>query len=425
MIKYIFRLLKAAALKETDDDSLTDVPSNTKRRTLVKCLFRLLINCGSKRKNFLFAQKNQLKKDLYIILEEDIHKGVPANMSKENQLNEFKPLIKDYLNLLNVNQSSPLSSCVLEVLISWIKEHKSRSPIVISLLTQLSSTVISWPSGFSKAAESLLDAYFYYGDEDELQNQNESPPEWSFVLEYITFLPTNVKEILDSAVKMGHLLVLVTYVRKKKVNCKSIREEEVLLSSILDWFRQIQLSEENEPKLPLLYTEYLSLCHRQLLYGDSESKVVGFLLQFLESLAPLTSDSSTVGNILGAIGLSSQYKLTPRARFLALSLMLFLYAQITTDGKIRKNIPCELQEHKENENQDEMDNNGKERAEVTNTRIQLYALKQNKAYIGLTESIDWVLNNTAEKNNTIEATREFIACLVVDKLYVESYLKED
>ncbi|CAB4053879.1 EPG5 [Lepeophtheirus salmonis] len=215
-------LLKAAALKETDDDSLTDVPSNTKRRTLVKCLFRLLINCGSKRKNFLFAQKNQLKKDLYIILEEDIHKGVPA-----------------------------------------------------------------------------------------------------------------------------------------------------------------------------------------------------------KSLAPLTSDSSTVGNILGAIGLSSQYKLTPRARFLALSLMLFLYAQITTDGKIRKNIPCELQEHKENENQDEMDNNGKERAEVTNTRIQLYALKQNKAYIGLTESIDWVLNNTAEKNNTIEATREFIACLVVDKLYVESYLKED
>ncbi|QQP52496.1 Ectopic P granules protein 5 -like protein, partial [Caligus rogercresseyi] len=56
-------------------DASSEYRPNKKRRTLVKCLFRLLINCGSKRKNFLFAQKSQLKEDLYHILEDDIYKG--------------------------------------------------------------------------------------------------------------------------------------------------------------------------------------------------------------------------------------------------------------------------------------------------------------------------------------------------------------
>jgi hypothetical protein len=45
--------------------------------------------------------------------------------------------------------------------------------------------------------------------------------------------------------------------------------------------------------------------------------------------------ASTTWNILGAIGLSSQYKPTPRGRFLALAMSFYLRSQIVEGPTLR------------------------------------------------------------------------------------------
>ena len=61
--------------------------------------------------------------------------------------------------------------------------------------------------------------------------------------------------------------------------------------------------------------------------------------------------------------------------------------------------------------------------DLASTRQQLAGLKQSKAYMGLAELIDWVLEKTLEKDNDLKAVHDFINYLVVDKLFVEKYLK--
>jgi hypothetical protein len=94
-------------------------------------------------------------------------------------------------------------------------------------------------------------------------------------------------------------------------------------------------SEKCESKLPLLYSELILLCSRQLECGVHPASVVKHLLDFASILSPLALGQSTTWNILGAIGLTSQYKPTPRGRFLALAISFYLRSQVIEGPSLR------------------------------------------------------------------------------------------
>lgn len=105
-----------------------------------------------------------------------------------------------------------------------------------------------------------------------------------------------------------------------------------MLSTVSFLFRRESL----EPKIPLLYAIFFELCQRQLDYGGSEKATVGSLLKFLEILGQYNVNygGQQWGDILGAIGLSSSYKMSPRAKFLTQALALFLRSQLLEGDRL-------------------------------------------------------------------------------------------
>lgn len=60
---------------------------------------------------------------------------------------------------------------------------------------------------------------------------------------------------------------------------------------------------------------------------------MGNVTDFLAILAPHALGQTGSWNLLGALGLSTSYRMSPRARFLAVSLVVFLKSQIEDGGK--------------------------------------------------------------------------------------------
>ena len=78
---------------------------------------------------------------------------------------------------------------------------------------------------------------------------------------------------------------------------------------------------------------FFHLCIRQLDYGvpgEASGAVARHLADFLDILSPHALGKAGGGNwsLFGALGLSSSYVMSPRARFLALALFVFVRAQL-------------------------------------------------------------------------------------------------
>ena len=87
----------------------------------------------------------------------------------------------------------------------------------------------------------------------------------------------------------------------------------------------------------LLYVTFFHLCLRQLDYGvpgEAGAAVARHLADFLDILSPHALGNAGGGSwsLFGALGLSSSYVMSPRARFLALSLVVFLRGQIVPEN---------------------------------------------------------------------------------------------
>lgn len=53
---------------------------------------------------------------------------------------------------------------------------------------------------------------------------------------------------------------------------------------------------------------------------------------------------------------------------------------------------------------------------------ELSGLKGQKAFLGLEETLNWVLEMVEDPTNDLRSVPDFIAYIVRDKLYVEKYL---
>ena len=88
----------------------------------------------------------------------------------------------------------------------------------------------------------------------------------------------------------------------------------------------------------LLYVTFFHLCTRQLDYGvagEASAAVARHLADFLDILTPHALGHGSAGgswSLFGALGLSSNYVMSPRARFLALSIVVFLRGQVRAES---------------------------------------------------------------------------------------------
>ena len=60
--------------------------------------------------------------------------------------------------------------------------------------------------------------------------------------------------------------------------------------------------------------------------------------------------------------------------------------------------------------------------ELLADRKELASLKEQKAFLGLSEYIDWVLGTLENSENDFSTASDFLAYLVKDRLYTEQYL---
>ncbi len=88
--------------------------------------------------------------------------------------------------------------------------------------------------------------------------------------------------------------------------------------------------------MPLLYKFFFELLNRQLEFGsrDAEGIVVKHLWSFIEIIEPFTKADGLM--TLWGIMTNEEDKITPRIRFLAVALSLFLRNQITPENKLFK-----------------------------------------------------------------------------------------
>ena len=86
----------------------------------------------------------------------------------------------------------------------------------------------------------------------------------------------------------------------------------------------------------MLYVTFFHLCTRQLDYGvagEASAAVARHLADFLDILSPhALGNTGGSWSLFGALGLSSSYVMSPRARFLALSLVVFLRGLILQEN---------------------------------------------------------------------------------------------
>lgn len=136
-------------------------------------------------------------------------------------------------------------------MVEWSASHTSESPLLMAMLKQTGRTVTR-PAMVAKVLESLLQAYFCDsddngdGDEDVLAaggGGGGGVDVWAEVSSEIS-LPmdgSRVREMLDHCVKEGHCLLLYAYLRIKLPKCVNVKEENVVLNSIIDWMRHLKM----------------------------------------------------------------------------------------------------------------------------------------------------------------------------------------
>jgi len=165
-----------------------------------------------------------------------------------------------------------------------------------------------------------------------------------------------------------------------------------------------------------LYRQVIVLLQRQNEFNPDHSWTVNMILQFCDILSAIADSSPGWGqNLLGAIGLGSSNTLTHKGRFLARSLLIYLRTLV--NQKKTALLEKLLDE-------DSVSNRKKL---LTSTEVKphvekLSAFKSNKAFSGIHDLIEWVLEQVKEESNTLADCHLFLDNIVIDKLYVDLFL---
>ena len=373
-----------------------------KAKVFLRCLIRLLSSCGSKHKNYMAQHELIVEKAMQELVDDIGHLVI---IYKDEFFNDCVNIIQCFLALSNSNSVIP-KYALQSIGDCWLRmPDLPLSLIFIKTLLTEAAKIVNAASMVSDLLEDCLVAFFC--DRSEGGLVTTSNVKWSQVLPFLQLPKDKDKrqKCLDHAVQMGHCLLLFASLQQSRSDCLSIQEEHSrLLSTLLDWFRHITLSEVNEPKVPLLFKEMVVLCHRQITCGAGEALVVKALVDFTDALAPLHESNRDWG-ILGLF--SSRYRPPARIKVLGLSLVLYIQGCILPGPRLKRNGMITTE-------------NPINAEKLKGFERELESLRTKQAYYGLADCIEWVLKVTREDNNSIENLKEFLTYLLC-QMYSDSW----
>ena len=123
---------------------------------------------------------------------------------------------------------------------------------VLIALIENAGSCINKVEDAADVLETALEAYFRdieigsSREQSPYHVQNTIGTKWNTVISILRF-PSRQEKVtifLEHCISHGHVLLIYAYIKQRRTNgehCKSIKDEEVLLSSLLDWMRHINL----------------------------------------------------------------------------------------------------------------------------------------------------------------------------------------
>ena len=408
-VKILSLLRRASQIDNAVKSSIEDEEAFAKSKVFLRCMIRLLSSCGSKHKNYMTQHELIVEKAIQELVD-DV--GDVVLSYKDAYAQECIGILQCFLSLVNSNSPLIAKYAVQSIGDCWLRmPDLPLSLVFIRTLLDQAAKIVNSPSMVSDLLEDCLVAFFY--DRGDLVT---TTVKWSQILPLLKFPGEKDKQdkCLEHAVQRGHCLLLYASLQQTRSQCLSIAEEHSrLLSTLTDWFRHLSLSEENEPKVPLLFREFIVLCKRQLDCGASPTGVIKILMDFCQALGPLhqAGNRDWPAGILGVLGFSSKYRPPARIKVLALSLTLYIQACILPGPRLKRKsslgesndgTPLDLDKCKALER------------ELENCRTK-------QAFYGLADCIDWVLKVSGDHSNSIDDLEEFFCFLVCDNLYSEGY----
>ena len=123
---------------------------------------------------------------------------------------------------------------------------------ILKAIIEVAGNNINKVEDAADVLEAAIEAYFrdikmVGGQKDPVYNtENSAENKWSKLVSILKF-PSRQEKItlfIDHCLTNGHVLLLYAYITQKRVDgttCSSIKDEEVLLSSLIDWLRHIKL----------------------------------------------------------------------------------------------------------------------------------------------------------------------------------------
>ncbi|XP_017889287.1 ectopic P granules protein 5 homolog isoform X2 [Ceratina calcarata] len=318
------RLLKMAA---GYDSSLNHFhPSTLKKRQLyIRSTVKMLNNCAARHKNLLLEAPRAFSETLSAILD-DMEAVITNTVSESQQVAEASVLITEIMAAVNQHGTGHVEQLRLGWC-SWLSKRSAGNPILVAVLKTI-ATVTEVPLVYGELMESALEAYFKFNVLEEV------PPSWA---EAMRILQSGVPTLKQSValpletvlVNEGKLLALYSILLKRLPSCQDIREEGMLLSSLMDWIAAIRPVNIDEEKLPLLWSKACELAYRQCLYNDTTKIAARALKSLSKSLLTFVDEGGQGGwAILDAIGLRKSSHLSPRCKFLCRATAVYCLAQL-------------------------------------------------------------------------------------------------
>ena len=123
---------------------------------------------------------------------------------------------------------------------------------ILKAIIEVAGSNINKVEDAADVLESALEAFFrdskmITGQQDPVFNpDNIIGSKWNRISSILKF-PSRQEKItsfIDHCLSNGHVLLLYAYITQKRADgssCTSIKDEEVLLSSLVDWLRHIKL----------------------------------------------------------------------------------------------------------------------------------------------------------------------------------------